>query len=226
MTVQKPLKTTPDRYHQKRKSFGPWRYRLRRRTAEVLKAIREFGGSQPRCVLDVGTADGLMLEELSHHFKAHFVGVDTSREILDANPERTFQAVQADAMSLPFEEGSFDIVIAAAIIEHLPDGGKFLGECHRVLRPGGLLILTTPEPFFDRVSEVISRQGKGFHYRRFSLRELRSLCSSRGLRVLKAEKFMMSPIGFPGENAIEKVMRVLGLSFLLMNQVLVATREG
>ncbi len=213
-------------YHLKRQTELQFKYRLKRRTSEVLRAIREFGDSQSRLVLDIGTADGLMLEELSLNFEATFVGLDISREILAANPERTFQPAQADALSLPFQEGAFDIVIATAIIEHLPDGGKFLSECQRVLRLGGLLILTTPEPFFDRISEVITRQGRGFHYRRFSLRELRPLCSSQGLRVLKAEKFMMSPIGFPKENAIERIMRVIGLSFLLMNQVLVATKEG
>ena len=224
--MPKPLTTTPDKYHQKRKSCRSWRYRLRRRTSEVLRAIREFGDSQPSLILDIGTADGLMLEKLSQNFEAAFVGVDISREILAANPERTFQPVQADALSLPFREGAFGIIIATAIIEHLPDGEKFLGECQRVLRSGGLLILTTPEPFFDRISEVISRQGRGFHYRKFSLRELRLLCLSQGLRVLKAERFMMSPIGFPKENVIERMMRAIGLSFLLMNQMLVATKEG
>lgn len=218
--------TTPDEYHGKRAKGGAWRYRLRRRTFEVLKAIKEFADNQPRLVLDVGTADGLMLEELSLRFDAAFVGLDVSREILAANPERTFQPIQSDALFLPFRQTVFDIVIATAVIEHLCDSEKFLSECERVLRIDGLLVLTSPAPFFDRMSEVISPQGRGFHYRRCSLRELRSLCSRRGLTVLKAEEFMMSPVGFPGENAIERAIRATGLSFLLMNQAVIAMKKG
>lgn len=51
------------------------------------------------------------------------------------------------------------------------------------------------------------------------------LCLSCGLRILKAEKFMMSPISFPGENSIEKVLRVIGLGFLLMNQMVIADKR-
>jgi ubiquinone/menaquinone biosynthesis C-methylase UbiE len=202
-------------YHVQRQTRKAYRYRLKRRTKEVLRAIRKFGDSQPKLIVDIGTADGLMLEYLFPSFDATFVGLDISFELLTANPNRTFQAIQAEAMILPLRSGIFDIVIATAVIEHVQDGRKLLCECQRVLRKGGLLILTTPDPFFDRISGLVGHTQRDAHLKRFTITELKTLCQSCGLRTLKAEKFMMSPIGFPGENTLEKVMRTIGLNFYL-----------
>lgn len=212
-------------YHILRKTRRACRYRLKRRTEEVLRAVRECGDSQPKLILDIGTADGLMLERLSSSFDAIFVGLDISFELLTANPNRSFHALHADALALPFHEEVFDIVIATAIIEHLRDETRLLSECQRILRKGGLLILTTPAPFFDRISELVRYTKKGSHLKVFTLNELKRLCQSYGFRILKAEKFMISPIGFPGENIIEKVLRVIGLGFLLMNQMIIADKQ-
>lgn len=50
---------------------------------------------------------------------------------------------QADATHLPFEDDSFDAVIAMHMLYHLPDPSKGLAEMHRVLKPGGFLAVTT-----------------------------------------------------------------------------------
>lgn len=52
--------------------------------------------------------------------------------------------VVADAVSLPWDDSSFDAVYAGEIIEHVGDPGAALAEWRRVLRPGGTLVLTTP----------------------------------------------------------------------------------
>jgi SAM-dependent methyltransferase len=55
--------------------------------------------------------------------------------------------VRASAAALPFVSGSFDLVSSNMVFEHLPTVHAPLAECHRVLRPGGQLVLHTPNGF-------------------------------------------------------------------------------
>lgn len=65
-------------------------------------------------------------------------------------------AVAADALALPFPEAAFDRVIAAEVLEHIPDDRRALLELARVLRPGGTMAVTVPRWFPELVNWVIS----------------------------------------------------------------------
>ena len=60
---------------------------------------------------------------------------------------------------LPFEDGAFGAVFAGEIIEHLVDTAGFLAELHRVLAPGGVAVITTPNlaSFENRVRMLLGR---------------------------------------------------------------------
>lgn len=80
--------------------------------------------------------------------------------------------LQADCFALPFPSAHFDLVAAFEIIEHVGDAAGFLAELRRMLRPGGLLLLSTPNRLYyteDR-AEV-----NPFHVREFSYAEFREL---------------------------------------------------
>ena len=51
----------------------------------------------------------------------------------------------ADALALPFADGSFDSLLCNEVLEHVTDPARLLGEAARVLRPGGVLVLSTPQ---------------------------------------------------------------------------------
>lgn len=53
--------------------------------------------------------------------------------------------VWADALALPFADGSFDSVLCSEVLEHVPEPGRLFAEAARVLTPGGTLILSTPQ---------------------------------------------------------------------------------
>ena len=71
----------------------------------------------------------------------------THKEVYGMDIEVTnyrLNMVKADAHYIPFKEKSFDCVFAGEIIEHLIDPATFLKEIERILKNGGLLVLTTP----------------------------------------------------------------------------------
>ena len=113
--------------------------RRKRRVDEVVELVSQImpGGS----VLDVGCGDG----ELVHLLKER--GYDVRGLDIDPSgcryPEVAVQ--RCDIMDgLPFEDAAFDLLTVQEVIEHLEDPFKAVREFHRVLKPGGLLLLTTP----------------------------------------------------------------------------------
>ncbi|MHB8438488.1 MAG: class I SAM-dependent methyltransferase [Acidimicrobiales bacterium] len=67
-------------------------------------------------------------------------------------------AVQGDALALPFPDGVFDRVIAAEVLEHIPDDAGAMGELARVLRPGGTMAVTVPRFGPEFVNWTLSEQ--------------------------------------------------------------------
>ena len=66
------------------------------------------------------------------------------REQGEAPAGATAQAVRGSAYALPFEDESFDRVVAAEVLEHLPQDERAMAELFRVLKPGGLIAVTVP----------------------------------------------------------------------------------
>ncbi len=100
-------------------------------------------------------------------------GIDVSEGALQEGRRLGFihRAAAAQMESLPFRTGSFDVVTCLEAIEHVPAraAGEFLAECRRVLRPGGILVLSTPLRKGDRHS------GNPWHFVEYSEQEIRSL---------------------------------------------------
>ena len=76
----------------------------------------------------------------------------------EAPPEVLGAAVNGDALSLPFADASFDRVIAAEVLEHLPADAAAMAELARVLRPGGRLAVTVPRWFPEKVCWALAEE--------------------------------------------------------------------
>lgn len=100
---------------------------------------RWIGGiSAGESCLDIGGGSGMTARLLSADERPFVVCMDISMEMLRHSP---VAAVQGDALRLPFRDSSFDLIIAAAFLHHLPGREKeVIGECARVLRPGGRIV--------------------------------------------------------------------------------------
>ena len=95
-------------------------------------------------------------------------------------------AVRGDATRMPFPDGSFDQVIAAEVLEHIPDDGRALREIARVLRPGGQVAVTVPAWLPERICWRLSddyHNVPGGHVRIYTRAEMETKLAQAGLRV-------------------------------------------
>jgi len=223
--MERPYGVLDAEYYEDRRKNRAVKYRLMRRTKEVLNGIKKYKGDTVRSLLDIGTADARMLDTLKN--KLHIptaIGLDYSAVLLHKNLNKSLHLLQADASRLPFKDNLFDVLVATAVIEHVPDPRQMMGECYRVLNDGGICILSTPDPYFEHIATKIGHIKNDIHNETFSLPDLKDLAETENFFILHAAKFMVSPIGFPFEEHIEKIMKTVGLDFLLLNQLLIGQK--
>ena len=104
----------------------------------------------------------------------------------EAGPKAAALAMAGDATAMPFDDCSFDRVIAAEILEHVPRDQHAMAEIARVLRPGGIAAVTVPAWLPERVCWALSREYHevpGGHVRIYTRPELERKLTHAGLRV-------------------------------------------
>jgi SAM-dependent methyltransferase len=201
-------------------------YRLKRRTFEVLKGIETLHPEIPQSILDIGTADGLMLSNLKDAFpNATCVGIEYARDLMACCESKTIHLIRGDALTLPVKDNSFDVVIATAIIEHVSEPIQLVRESFRVLRGNGIFIVTTPHPFWEGIATYIGHLKEEEHHELITLRKLKSLFETAGFEIVNAQNFMLSPIGMPFELTVEKTLKFFRLNFLLLNQIIIGRKQ-
>lgn len=107
---------------------------------ELFELMGEVEGLE---VLDVGCGTGRMVENL-RKFGAKVTGVDVSEKMLEVAKKRfgSTEFVLGDVEDLPFENERFDMVIATFVIVHLRELQQAFDEVYRVLKPGGVFIVS------------------------------------------------------------------------------------
>ena len=88
---------------------------------------------------------------------------------------------QGNLADLPFEASAFDVVVNFQVIEHLWDQGQFVAECARVLRPSGVLLMSTPNRI--TFSPGLDTPLNPFHTRELNAAELTELLTDNGFAV-------------------------------------------
>jgi SAM-dependent methyltransferase len=122
-------------------------YWFRRHEAAYRWAAGVVGaGSEGFWILDGGCGEGYGARLLAAETGSRVVGVDYDPAVVAhaAAAYRETLPVRANLVALPFATGAFDAVVSLQTVEHLWDQPRFVRECLRVMRPDGLLVLSTP----------------------------------------------------------------------------------
>ncbi len=134
-------------------------------------------------VLDAGCGGGATTESLRRYGRV--TGLELEGEAVDYARERGRNVLQGSIEALPFEDGSFDLALALDVVEHVPDDLGVLRELHRVLRPGGRLLVTVPALMLLWSAHD---EANG-HYRRYTVDGLRRRVEAAGFEVIIATYF-------------------------------------
>jgi SAM-dependent methyltransferase len=131
-------------------------------------------------VLDVACGEGYG-SALMSTVAQNVVGIDLAHEAIAHakhvyNERKNLSFFEASCLSLPYGNASFDVVVSFETIEHITEHAQFLDEIKRVLRPDGLLILSSPNK-----AEYSDARGYSnpFHVKELYREELAALIESR-----------------------------------------------
>jgi 2-polyprenyl-3-methyl-5-hydroxy-6-metoxy-1,4-benzoquinol methylase len=154
--------------------------------------------------LDLGCGDGVWLYKASTSghkvfgVDAAFAGLTLAQNEFRRHALVYPAIVQGSSYALPFASQTFDYVVSLEVIEHLVDPSAFLAEAHRVLKPNGTLIVTTPMARNDGVID------DPFHCVEYDERSLRRLLSQSfsdvaigGLYPKRLDQFYYAATGVP-----------------------------
>jgi GT2 family glycosyltransferase/SAM-dependent methyltransferase len=155
-------------------------------------------------VLDIACGEGYGAGMLARKAK-RVVGVDIDPLVIEAakatyGADAKIEFRVGDCIALPFADASFDVVVSLETIEHIDAQDAFVAEAHRVLAPGGLMIVSTP-------NRVVYSEETGFrnvfHKREMDEGEFRTLLSGRfkHVEILAQRFYLPSIIAAPGEKA-------------------------
>ena len=115
-----------------------------RTATEEISASLRGGGA----ILDCGANRGRMFDVLAKSaplLPTQYFGIEWDKESAEEGQERGLQIANADLnKGMPYESEKFSCVFGLSVLEHLLNGCRFLRECHRVLQPGGKLVMLTP----------------------------------------------------------------------------------
>jgi len=150
-------------------------------------------------VIDIGCGSALLASHLPK--SCSYVGVDKDPEIIKFNQKRfshhAFHCFDVCGSVFPFPSDHFSVAVLAAFLAHIDNPKVMLTEVRRVLRPEGLVVITTPSQVGGWVHNIVSGLGllnphtaeeqKGF----FNKEKMKAILESTGLELDRYEKFEM-----------------------------------
>ena len=179
------LEPTAERIVEEHRSSSPQSYLVYLFHVVTYDYVKDL--VRGREVLDFGCGSGYGTARIADLCK-RIVGIDISTDAVEYARSKfradnlEFTAIApVEQQPLPFADQSFDVVLSFQVIEHVPDVDRYLAEIGRVLRPGGIFVVATP----DRSSRLLPMQKPWnmFHLHEYSDAELKAALSASFARV-------------------------------------------
>lgn len=230
-------------YAQGRQTASHLKYRLKVRAQLAVNAFREMGGDDdaPR-VLELGAADGLTLLKMRELLggRGEYVGVEYAQDLIDAWPvvPGNVSVQQGDVMALSpaLRDGSWDLVTALAVLEHLSDPGACVRGAFEALAPGGVFVATCPNPFWDGIAGKLKLVEDDFHEIEVDRNVMLRLAREAGFAHFEYRPFMwvvsgsLPYLGWGMDADLsldldEIIGRLPGTGLSFVNQALIAVKE-
>jgi SAM-dependent methyltransferase len=166
---------------------------VRKRLDETVAAFD--GERQTGRWLDVGCGAGTLMEAVRDRGWA-VVGTEVSASAAEAVRAKGLDVRAGELSALGLDDGAFDVVSMVEVVEHVPDPRGLLAQVRPLLRPGGILYVTTPHG--RGVSARLLRTGWSIvappeHLQLFSLRGLRAALEAAGFEVASARTQAVNP---------------------------------
>ncbi len=159
-----------------------WWFRVRERI--LLQTLGRFLNTKPPEILNVGAATGRSTEALSRLGKVSSIEYDADC-VAFVREKTGLDVRQGSVLDLGYEAGSFDVVCAFDVIEHVEDDALAVREMIRVCKPGGMVFVSVPmyQMLWSEHDEV------NRHHRRYTMRKLKALFVGQGGEVLYSSHF-------------------------------------
>jgi SAM-dependent methyltransferase len=223
---------------------SPWRHHLRKRRNYVEQALRRElhrrGWKKAERLLDLGCGDGNNLRWLAP-FADRLYGSDYNLARLARAQARSTGATLflADLLNYPIFDDSFDVVFFNHVIEHIPDDMAALSTVHRILKPGGLLVLGAPNEgawwwqlAYRRAPDILATTD---HVHFYTARTIGEKMNAAGLSVFEVKHLGWGPPDFRLDGQwrrhkiVDDLFEMLGRVFVpkqASSLYLMATKNG
>ncbi|MFA6981752.1 MAG: class I SAM-dependent methyltransferase [Patescibacteria group bacterium] len=167
------------------------------------RRILELVDFEDKRVLDIGCGLGTLLKLIPSSVK-NKSGIESNAFAVESCKKDGLNVIEHnDLEKLPFRQESFDVVIMNEVIEHLRNPEKVVKEVQRIIRSGGVLVLTTPN------KTLLVRNTDPTHCSEMNFSELENLIRNGGFKITAHEVCGFGPYSFIGRKILFPLGRML-----------------
>lgn len=150
----------------------------------ALRGLESVSGPHP-VILEIGCSSGFFLRAGRERFpEAQWVGADYVREPLEQLAEHlpNVPLLHFDLLRCPLPDNCVDAIVVLNVLEHIPDDAAALRQLHRILKPGGVLVIEVPAgpELYDVYDKLL------MHFRRYTRPGLERLVRGYGFEILRS----------------------------------------